>query len=565
MQNGIKRLLIILILITTVINTANAQALSDSMINKIDQLFKKWDKPNTPGCVVGIVRNDSLIYSKGYGLANLENNIANTPQSIYYMASISKQFTAYAITLLARQGKLKIDDDIHQYLPWMADFGKKITIRNLLNHTSGIRDDINLMAILGIGPDGMLTQTQALKILKGQRTLNFPPGEMFSYSNSNYVLLAEIVKVASSQNFRSFTNDAIFKPLGMTNTRFIDDNREVVKNRVPSYNKTGPNTFKNNYQNIYTLGDGGLFTNLTDMAHWIMNFYNPKAGDAKDIIQLTEKGKLNSGKEISYARGINVDSARGWKIFAHNGALAAYNTMVAIYPDLKTGFIVFGNGGDNEIYSKPTQLAELLIPDIRKNTVPAAAKRDSAIAQLKDPDSFKQFEGNYISDNGYRTKFSIAKGKLWVNKDNLLINESGNTFSLFADPTATKYIFSNNKTGATAELQSRYLDRPSHLVKYSNDATLSDKFLQTYIGTYYSPELDCTYYIRLKDHYLYFANNLHADATITMLGPNDLSGNNSPLDHVSVIREKGKIIGFELNSGSLMHLRFNKIAEEPGL
>jgi CubicO group peptidase (beta-lactamase class C family) len=560
MQNKIKRSLLVLILINSVIQAANSQALPDSMISKIDGLFKKWDNPNTPGCVVGIVRNDSLIYSKGYGQANLENNTPNTPPSIYYMASVSKQFTAYAITLLARQGKLKIDDDIHQYLPWMADFGKKITIRNLLNHTSGIRDDINLKDVLGMGPDGMLTQALALKILKGQRTLNFSPGEMFSYSNSNYVLLAEILKVASGQSFRAFTNDAIFKPLGMTNTRFIDDNREVVRDRVPSYNKTGPNTFKNNYQNIYTLGDGGLFTNVTDMAHWIMNFYDPKAGDANDIVQLTEKGKLNSGKEINYARGINVDSAMGWKRFSHNGGLAAYNTIVAIYPDLKTGFIVFGNGGDNEIYSKPAQLAALLIRDTQKKKA-SAAKRDSATAQLKDPDSFKQFEGNYISDNGYRTKFSIAKGKLWVNKDNLLINESGNTFVLFADPTATKYIFSNNKTGVTAELQSRYLDRPSHLVKYSNDATLSDKFLQTYTGTYYSPELDCTYYIRLKDHYLYFVNNLHADALITMLGPDHLSGNNSPLDHVSVIRKKGKIVGFELNSGTIMHLRFNKTAE----
>jgi CubicO group peptidase (beta-lactamase class C family) len=143
MHNRIKQSLIALASIILATQIANAQSLPDSTINKIDQLFKKWDNPNTPGCVVGIVRNDSLIYSKGYGLANLENNIANTSQSIYYMASVSKQFTAYAITLLARQGKLKIDDDIHKYLPWMADFGQKITIRNLLNHTSGIRGMIS--------------------------------------------------------------------------------------------------------------------------------------------------------------------------------------------------------------------------------------------------------------------------------------------------------------------------------------------------------------------------------------------------------------------------------------
>jgi len=209
------------------------QSISDSIKNKIDSLFKQWDSPNTPGGAVGIIRNDSLIYARGYGMADLEQKIPITPQSIFYMCSLTKQFTGYSIALLVGQGKIKPDDDIHVYLPWMPGFGEKITVSNLLHHTSGIRDDISLAAIAGLSLDGMLTQDAALQLLKKQRALNFEPGEKFSYSNSNYILLAEIVKKVSGQTFRAFVDSAIFKPLSMTDSRVIDDNQEIVANRVP--------------------------------------------------------------------------------------------------------------------------------------------------------------------------------------------------------------------------------------------------------------------------------------------------------------------------------------------
>lgn len=338
---------------------------SSSKSVKIDRLFKKWNDTTMPGLVVGIVRGDSLIYSKGYEEANLERKTPNTANTIYYMASVSKQFTAYSIVLLARQGKLKLDDDIRNYLPWMADFGRKITIRNLLNHTSGIRDDIGLADASGLfsrkGSQGILTQQLALEMLQKEHTLNFDPGEKFSYSNSNFVLLAEIVRVVSGQSFESFTNDSIFKPLGMTRSCFISDTQRLAHDLALSYQET-KSGFVYDPQRVYTLGDGGLFTDLTDMAHWVSNFYDPKAGDAKDIDQLTERGKLNNGTEIKYAFGIVSDSSHGYRRFTHNGGLSGYRTSIAIYPDLKMGFIIFSNTGDAQTVRKMDQLQELFIP-----------------------------------------------------------------------------------------------------------------------------------------------------------------------------------------------------------
>ena len=206
-------------------------------------------------------------------MANLEYGIPNTPATIFYAASVSKQFTGYCIALLARQGKINIDEDIHIYLPWMFDFKKRITVRNLLNHTSGIRDDVDLAAISGLGIDGVLTQQSALDIIKKQQTLNFDPGERYSYSNSNYILLAEIVKAISGQSFRDFADSAIFKPLGMANSHFHDDPGELIRDRAISYWDVGDQSFVNAFQNVYTFGDGGLFTNVNDLSKWIMNFY----------------------------------------------------------------------------------------------------------------------------------------------------------------------------------------------------------------------------------------------------------------------------------------------------
>jgi len=242
---------------------AFAQSLPDSTRSKIDQLFAKWNDTTAPGCAAGIVRGDQLVYARGFGLADLENKTPNTPATVFYMCSLSKQFSGYAIALLVNQGKIKLDEDIHVYLPWMNDFGKKITVSNLLNHTSGLRDDIGLAQFYGLGGDGMLTQDLAVQMLKRQRTLNFNPGEKFSYSNSNYVLLAEMVRTVMGQSFKSFTDSAIFRPLGMTASAFADDHSQLIPNRALSYGKDGE-AWHNAVQNVYTLGDGGLFTSGND-------------------------------------------------------------------------------------------------------------------------------------------------------------------------------------------------------------------------------------------------------------------------------------------------------------
>jgi CubicO group peptidase (beta-lactamase class C family) len=557
-----KKIILILIFISFTISSVFAQALPDSVIKRIDGLFSKWSNPNSPGCVIGIVRNDSLLYAKGYGLANLEYAIPNTQETIFHMASVSKQFTGYAIVLLAKQGKLALEDDVRKYLPWFPDLKEKITIRQLLNHTSGIRDQWQLLAISGTRIDDVITQAHIVKLLGQQRALNFKPGEQSSYSNSGYTMLAEIVKAVSGQTLRQFADSAIFKPLGMNNTHFHDDYTEVVKNRSYSYGRSGSNGFTNSVLSYSNAGATSLFTNATDMARWITNFYAPKVGTPSDIEQLAHKGKLNNGRELSYALGIVVDQYKGWKQYLHGGGDAGYRTFVTVFPDLKMGFMVFSNLGDFNPYARVYELADVFIKDTaaKGNSSLADAVEDSR-AILNDTLSAKRFAGHYISDGGAQFDFTLRDRKLYWERNgrsDVLVKTEKDTFVVAQTPEV-KFVFGTQGKGDTVVKQ-YWPEGDRVLEKYTPISVLSDKQLQAYTGTYYCPELDSKYTIVLKNGSLMLTHRKYEDTPLKLVGKNDLLTDFWWMDHLRVVRNsENRITGFDVNAGRIRHLRFNKI------
>jgi CubicO group peptidase (beta-lactamase class C family) len=497
-----KRTLIIICAIVFAFETnIAAQPLPDSTIKKIDHLFAKWNSSGSPGCTVGIVRNDSLIFSKGYGMANLEYGIPNEPQTLYHMASVSKQFTAFSIIILARQGKLNLDDDVHKWLPWFPDLKEKITIQNLLNHTSGIRDQWQLLAIAGTRLEDVITQDQIIKILSKQQALNFKPGDKYSYSNSGFTMLAEIVKAVSGQTLRQFTDSAIFKPLGMTSTHIHDDYTEIERKRSYSYGRKDSSHFVNAVLSYSVSGATSLFTNIDDMSKWVMNFDEHKVGDQQDIQMLTLKGKLNNGKELAYARGIVNDTWKGWRQYSHGGADAGYRTYVAVFPDLKMGFMVFGNLADFNPGKKVYELADLFIQDTTAS----------------------------------------AKGKEKRNNTAPTLNIRSEKFT-------------SNFTGEIGS------DQKSYIQKYIPDTSPADDGLEPYTGVYYCPELDCRYGIVLRDNNLFLTNSKYNDSKLVLIGKDHLMGNTWWMNQLMMLRDsKNNIVGFEVNSDRVMHLRFNKI------
>jgi CubicO group peptidase (beta-lactamase class C family) len=560
MKPSVKSFLLFFIS-AAILSSAGSQVLPDSTIKKIDSLFSNLTTSGSAGCTIGIVMNDQLVYSKGYGLANMEYNIANTPETIFHMASVSKQFTAYSIILLARQGKLQLDDDIHKYLSWFPDLKEKITIRHLLNHTSGIRDQWQLLALAGTRLDDVITQDHIVKVLSKQQALNFKPGEKYSYSNSGFTMLAEIVRSVTGQTLRQFTDSAIFKPLGMNNTHFHDDYMEIVKNRSYSYEPVGDMRFANSILSYSNAGATSLFTNVPDMSRWVMNFYDHKLGDQRDIDMLTQKGKLASGKELTYASGIAVDTYKGWRRYSHSGGDAGYRTYVSVFPDLKMGLIVFSNRGDFNPGGKATEMAALLIKDTTlKKQAAYIQKRDSATVVLKDTVAIQKFLGYYIDENGLPFSFDIKNGRLYYhirNQSDFLVKESKDTFSIFSVPEI-KFVFGINRKDTTVDINTP--GELYHLTKYIPDTTQTDKFLQMYTGSYYCPELDCKYGIALKDHHLVLTNNKYNDTKLTVVSRDHLISDYWWINHIKMLRNsKNEVTGFEVNSGRIEHLKFVKL------
>jgi CubicO group peptidase (beta-lactamase class C family) len=539
----------------------HAQSVPDSTKIKIDKLFAKWDTKDSPGCAIGIVRNDSLIYAKGYGMANLEYGIPNSPSTIYHIASVSKQFTAYCIVLLARQGKLNLNDDVKKYLSWFPDFNEKITIENLLNHTSGIRDQWQLLAISGTRLDDVITQEQIIKILSKQEALNFKPNEKATYSNSGYTMLAEIIKSVSGQSLREFADSAIFKPLKMTNTHFHDDYTEIVKNRAYSYSRKDSVTFSNSILSYSTVGATSLFTNIIDMSKWDNNFYNPKVGDKKDIDVLTgSKAKLNSGQQLDYAYGIVGGNYRGHTTYAHSGGDAGFRTLNVVIPDSKMGFILFSNldefSPDENLYP----IIDLFTPDISpKVENKKTEKIDSSKSVLKSPKLYTKFSGSYIDEEGIEFSFSISNKKIYWHSygRTYLMKADKDTIFLLKNPTI-KFIFSINNDNDTL-LTQLWPQNKRVLHKYQTIKS-TDEQLQAYVGRYYSKELDCSYNIVLKNHDLLLTNSKYSDSKIEVKGANHLLNDTWWMNHLQIIRNsKNNIEGFEVNSDRVQHLIFTKI------
>jgi CubicO group peptidase (beta-lactamase class C family) len=367
---------------------------------RVDRLFAQWNKPGSPGAAVAVVRNGEIVFKYGYGLANLEYDIPITPATVFHVASVSKQFTAMSILLLEQQGKLSIDDDIHKYLPEMADFGATITLRNLLNHTSGLRDQWDLVRMAGWRMDDVITQRQLLSMLFHQKELNFAPGAEHLYCNSGFTLLAEIVHRVSGRTFPQFTRDAIFQPLAMNSTHFHDDHEMLVKNRAYSYQPDGER-FKLAALNYANVGATSLFTTVEDLAKWAHNFELPRVGDAALIARMETPGVLNNGKKLDYACGIVVSEFRGLRVVQHSGGDAGYRSQITMFPDQKFSVVVLSNLATAVPGRLAMQVAGIYLAD--RFPKPEDKRPDGPVApgrkfEKLSPERLQEFAGDYYSE-----------------------------------------------------------------------------------------------------------------------------------------------------------------------
>lgn len=326
---------------TLVVNAA--EAVANDPEGRVEQLVNSTlGQGVTPGVSIAVQKDGKIIYSKGFGYADLEYDIRNSPTTIFHIASVSKQFTAFAIAMLADQGKLKLTDDIRKYLPELQDFGSVITINHLVHHTSGLRDQWNLLMMAGWRLDDVITQKQIMRVISRQKELNFKPGEEMLYCNTGFTLMAEIVSRVTGESFAEWTRKNIFDPLEMKNTLFYDDHEKIVKNRAYSY-YAASGGYKKSVLNYANVGATSLFTTVEDLSLWAINFETIKVGNQKVMDMMKERFILNNGDTTDYAFGQAVGKYKGLNAYSHGGGDAGYRTYLLRFPDQHFSVSVFSN------------------------------------------------------------------------------------------------------------------------------------------------------------------------------------------------------------------------------
>jgi CubicO group peptidase (beta-lactamase class C family) len=320
---------------------------------QVDEVFSFVER-DEPGCAMGLVQGGILAYGRGYGLANLDWGIPITTSTVFDIGSTSKQFTASALALLEMDGVLSLDDEVRRWIPELPDYGHPLTIRHLLNHTSGIRDYLTLLDLAGFEWANVFDELDGVEIITRQEALNFEPGSEYLYSNSGYLLLANIVRRATGRSIREFLEDRVFDPLGMAHTSIWDESTEILSQRATGYAPAGEGWAIDHAWNFVMGGDGQVITSVEDLMKWDANFYHPTVGGQGLLDRLHTRGVLNNGDTIDYALGLTLDRYRGLRRVQHGGSWAGFRAMLARYPDQETSVVVLCNRGD----ANPTRYAD---------------------------------------------------------------------------------------------------------------------------------------------------------------------------------------------------------------
>lgn len=349
-----------ILLLCAVILTAPATG--QSVTDRVDDLFVSWDRPDSPGAAVVINRGDTVFYSRSYGAAQLDFGVPITPSTVFMAASVSKQFTAYSIALLALEGAIDLDASVRQYVPELDELATPITVRQLIHHTSGLRDEFGLLAMAGYYMDDVITKDDILRLLYRQRDLNFDPGSQYLYCNSGYTLLAEIIERVTGRSFGAWTQSAVFEPLGMNDSHFREDHSTVIQDLAQGYVSSGDH-YKMQLVNYASVGASGLYTTALDLSRWLVHL-NAIANQEHELHTLINtRGLLTNGDTLDYAFGLSIDQFRGTRRIGHSGSHRGYRAWAGRFPDHDLGIAILSNLEEFNPSAMANQIAALFIKD----------------------------------------------------------------------------------------------------------------------------------------------------------------------------------------------------------
>ncbi len=461
----------------------------------VDAIFRAFDNTRSPGCVVGVTHAGVPVLQRAYGMADLEHDVPNTPASVLEPGSVAKQFTSAAVVLLALDGKISFEDDVRRYFPELPDYGEPVTIRHLMNHTSGLRDWGSVSGIEGWPRTRRAhTHTHVLDIIARQKALNYRPGEYYSYTNTGFNLQAMLVERVSGTSFSDFTRTRIFEPLGMMHTQWRDDFTRVVKDRSIAYAPAGPGVWAQlmPFESVY--GNGGLLTTVEDLLKFTQNLETGALGGPRFIEEMHRQGVLNSGEVISYASGLQIGTYKGVRQVQHSGSTAGYRGHLARFPDQKIAVAVMCNASTGNAGGFLYQVADLYLGPALKDVAPPAP----AGATRLGADRLKALAGVYRDTRtGQPVRVEATAAGLTVNGAELV------------PVAATRFVAPGDRATLVFEGTPFADGRPAAV--FSSPGQPNVRFepvgaftptaadLALYVGTYRSDEAEATYTVAVED------------------------------------------------------------------
>lgn len=536
-----------------------AQETTPKLAEQTDKIFAQWDSTVTPGCALSVMKDGHIVYKRGYGMADLDHDVPITPQTVFHVASISKQFTAAAILLLAQEGKLSLDDDVHKYIKELPDFGVPITIRQLMHHTSGLRDQWELLDLAGWRYSlDLITDDDVLSLVARQKELNFKPGEKFVYCNTGFTLLGQIVKRVSGQTLREFTTSRIFGPLGMTSTHFRDDHAEIVKHIAYGYEQgKGRDVFRLSVTNFNTVGATSLLTTVEDLAKWDENFYHPTVGGAALVEQQLLRGRLNSGKEIDYAAGLEHGTYRGLKTVFHGGADAGYRAVLGRFPEQHFSVACLCNQAETNPGALAMKVADVYLADQFKEPAPARAEPSAKPTVTLSAEQVAKYAGVYWKQEDERALRIVNEG------GKLYLRESEDDRLELTPQTERRFLVGEFGVTIAFDESGLSVEQPgpekAERFERMKEFHPTQEQLSRYAGAYASAEIDPIYRIRMEEGGLVLKRFKAKPSKLSPVNEDYFDGSDGTLHFVR--NAAGEVTGFELNRGRVRHFAFTRVKE----
>lgn len=518
----------------------------------LDAVFAEFD-PKGPGCAVAVVKDGKPIYERCFGMANLEYDVPIGPDTPFHVASVSKQFTAFAVMLLARERMLSLDDDVRRYLPELHDFGKTIRIRHLVAHTSGLRDQWELAILAGWRMQDLITQDDLLRLVFQQRQLNFDPAERHMYSNTGYTLLAEIVRRVSGRAFAAFCRERIFEPLGMKNTRFQVDVTDLVPGRAYSYWRDASGAWRLAPLSYSNYGATSLFTTAEDLIAWDRNLDDGRVGGVAVRDWMRERGVLSNGQPITYAGGLIVFKYRGLDAIEHAGGDAGFRSELLKFPAENLSIMILSNRAETQAPVLARRVADLVLEG-RFPQAPTSAEAPPEVVTLEEAD-LDRCAGDYAFDNDTFVTIRRVGARLVARLD------GGPRIELL--PTS-KSAFVAPAVGARIEF---VLPRSGPAEKFVLIGSAGNRVasrttldwptggrLDALLGSYKSPELRVTYRVERANGGLVLVHPKGPTAMLPVL-PDRYD---TEYGAVTFQRRRGKVTGLRVDNSRIVGLEFER-------